>query len=79
MFRGDYGSFEAGSVVSLIEACDLLSNSFNEDMRIGDIQKILYEHLFDIENCPSCKGLGRIAKEVYCKRCAGTGYIYKDE
>lgn len=77
--RAPLGPFEAGSVVSLIYALDALTGVFDRDMTLDEIEGVLYDCLSEIVTCPTCRGLGKIASDIYCNRCAGTGYLYMQE
>ena len=73
------GPFEAASVVSMLECVDQLSGVFDPRTTLGEIEEILYECHSEIVMCPACRGLGRFGKDLYCKRCSGTGYVYVGE
>ena len=76
---GSMGPFEASSVVSLTCALDTILDVFDRDMTLGEIEGVLYECLSEVVACPTCKGVGRFAHDIYCNRCAGTGYLYLQE
>lgn len=76
---GRMGPFEASSVVSLSCALDSLSAVFDRSMTLEEIESIIYDCLSEVVACPTCKGLGKLAHDIYCNRCAGTGYLYIQE